>query len=206
MSSTEWVKFFEAAGLPGRYAARYAVIFADHRIQKDMLKDLSKEILYDMGIKTIGDVIAILRHAKDAEEEETRAKLLGANGLKKSTSSTAPPVKAAPPVVASTAATPSVNEKVPTVKKISNSISNPAVTSSSGISDSLAKRLGPAPVPRLKRLNTSSTVPLVKKRIVSPAEPSQPTQPATATRISIHDRLTRPPNTHQSGSVFSRLG
>lgn len=198
MSSSDWVKFFEAAGLPGKYAARYAVIFADHRIQKDMLKDLSKEILYDMGIKTIGDVIAILRHAKDAEEEETRAKLLGANGnVKKLTSSTAPPVKAAPPVVVSTA--PSVNEKVTTVKKVSNSISNPAVTSSSGISDSLARRLGPAPAPRLKRLTTSSTVPPVKKRILSPAEP-------TTTKISIQNRLTRPPNTNQSGSVFSRLG
>ena len=76
-SSPDWIKFFTAAGIPSRYAAKYAVTFNDHRIQEDMLKDLNKEILYDMGIKTMGDVIAIMRHAKEVDEERSRAKVLG---------------------------------------------------------------------------------------------------------------------------------
>lgn len=64
MTSIKWVQFFKDAGLPEKLSTKYAVIFNDHRIQYDMLKDLNKEYLADMGIKTMGDVIAILRHAK----------------------------------------------------------------------------------------------------------------------------------------------
>ncbi|RWS04777.1 uncharacterized protein B4U79_16237 [Dinothrombium tinctorium] len=76
-SSAEWVKFFKESGLPNSAATKYAVIFSNHRIQFNMLQDLTKEILYDMGIKTMGDVIAILRHAKDVYEETTKANILG---------------------------------------------------------------------------------------------------------------------------------
>lgn len=34
------------------------------RIQKNMLMDLSKDIMMDLGITVIGDIIAILKHAK----------------------------------------------------------------------------------------------------------------------------------------------
>ena len=76
MSSIKWVKFFTDAGLPDKLAAKYAVIFNDHRIQQDMLKDLNKEYLADMGIKTMGDVIAILRHSKEVDDEFNKAKVL----------------------------------------------------------------------------------------------------------------------------------
>lgn len=77
MNTSKWVKFFTEAGLPTSVATKYAVVFTDHRIQIDMLVDLTKEILYDMGIKTMGDVIAILRHAKNVHDEKTKEKLLG---------------------------------------------------------------------------------------------------------------------------------
>lgn len=34
------------------------------RINKNMLMDLSKDIMMDLGITVIGDIIAILKHAK----------------------------------------------------------------------------------------------------------------------------------------------
>lgn len=34
------------------------------RIQKNMLMDLSKDIMMDLGITVVGDIIAILKHAK----------------------------------------------------------------------------------------------------------------------------------------------
>lgn len=60
-----WNNFFLKAGIPGNVANEYAITFSQHRIRIDMLKEITKEILLDMGIKAMGDIIAILRHAKD---------------------------------------------------------------------------------------------------------------------------------------------
>ena len=60
----EWVDFFIGAGLPGKVAENYASTFEEHRIQTNMLMDLDKEYLREMGVQAMGDVISILRHAK----------------------------------------------------------------------------------------------------------------------------------------------
>lgn len=60
-----WSNFFLSAGIPNTVAHEYAVTFSQHRIRIDMLKEITKEILLDMGIKAMGDIIAILRHAKN---------------------------------------------------------------------------------------------------------------------------------------------
>jgi len=60
-----WSNFFILAGIPSSVAHEYAVTFSQHRIRIDMLKEITKEILLDMGIKAMGDIIAILRHAKN---------------------------------------------------------------------------------------------------------------------------------------------
>ena len=60
-----WINFFTSSGIPAGDATHYAIIFCDNRITREMLLDLSKEYLTDMGISRLGDVIAILKHAKE---------------------------------------------------------------------------------------------------------------------------------------------
>lgn len=71
-----WVSFFTSAGIPSDVAATYALTFTENRIQNDMLLDLNKEYLRDMGISRMGDVIAILRHAKQVHENIARDRVL----------------------------------------------------------------------------------------------------------------------------------
>ncbi|XP_055592898.1 uncharacterized protein C19orf47 [Uranotaenia lowii] len=76
VSAASWVKFFTTAGIPSQAAAGYAHVFVENRIQMDMLMDLNKEYLREMGITTMGDIIAILRHSKQVNEQFTRERVL----------------------------------------------------------------------------------------------------------------------------------
>ncbi|CDQ59270.1 unnamed protein product [Oncorhynchus mykiss] len=69
-ATSEWIQFFKDAGIPAGLAVNYAVSFVDNRIQKTMLMDLSKEIMMDLGITVIGDIIAILKHAKQVYRQD----------------------------------------------------------------------------------------------------------------------------------------
>ena len=68
--TARWRAWFEEAGVPNDAALRYAVAFADHRIEPYMLADLTREYLHEMGIALIGHVIAILKHARHTYESE----------------------------------------------------------------------------------------------------------------------------------------
>uniref|UniRef100_A0A8C0FAZ4 Chromosome 19 open reading frame 47 n=1 Tax=Bubo bubo TaxID=30461 RepID=A0A8C0FAZ4_BUBBB len=68
--TSEWIQFFKEAGIPPGPAVNYAVMFVDNRIQKNMLMDLNKEIMNELGITVVGDIIAILKHAKVVYRQE----------------------------------------------------------------------------------------------------------------------------------------
>ena len=57
----DWVSFFNDAGVQSTSARTYADAFVQNTIVGDMLADLNKEYLNDMGIKVVGDIIRILR-------------------------------------------------------------------------------------------------------------------------------------------------
>lgn len=82
MSSLRWKKFFVDSGLPPDICENYAVVFSENRIRFDMLEELNKEILYDMGIKKLGDVISILRHAKEVHSNSYREKVFATDESK----------------------------------------------------------------------------------------------------------------------------
>ncbi|XP_045930782.1 uncharacterized protein C19orf47 homolog isoform X3 [Micropterus dolomieu] len=69
-ATSEWIQFFKDAGIPAGLAVTYAVSFVDNRIHKNMLMDLSKDIMMDLGITVIGDIIAILKHAKQVYRQD----------------------------------------------------------------------------------------------------------------------------------------
>ncbi|KAM8853390.1 uncharacterized protein C19orf47 homolog isoform 1-T1 [Synchiropus picturatus] len=69
-ATSEWIQFFMDAGIPAGLAVTYAVSFVDNRIQKNMLMDLTKDIMIDLGITVVGDIIAILKHAKQVHRQD----------------------------------------------------------------------------------------------------------------------------------------
>ncbi|XP_070180680.1 uncharacterized protein C19orf47-like isoform X2 [Littorina saxatilis] len=96
-SATEtsyWIKFFTEAQIPAGDAAHYAVLFSDNRIQRGMLLDLTKEYLIDMGITRLGDVIAVLKHAKAVHSQDAKDKVLkGAKFTSPASSASASPLR-----------------------------------------------------------------------------------------------------------------
>jgi hypothetical protein len=59
-----WFQFFKEALIPSKFVALYAQKFMENRIHYDMLIDLDKPLLNEMGITAIGDCLAILKLAK----------------------------------------------------------------------------------------------------------------------------------------------
>lgn len=53
--------------------ARVPFVPAQNRIRKDMLSDLTKDILQEMGIAVMGDVLAVMRQARIILHREKRA-------------------------------------------------------------------------------------------------------------------------------------
>ncbi|WKY10347.1 hypothetical protein Q1695_002585 [Nippostrongylus brasiliensis] len=65
----DWQSFFVKIGIPTSVSSRYAEIFRQNRVSKDMLPDLDKSTLADLGVTAVGDQLAILKHGKEVKYE-----------------------------------------------------------------------------------------------------------------------------------------
>ena len=69
-SKIEWNDFFLDAKIPKDVAPLYAENFCKNRMSFDMLADLTKEYLRDLDVTVLGDIISILKHAKDVQSKQ----------------------------------------------------------------------------------------------------------------------------------------
>ena len=69
-SKIEWNEFFLDAKIPKDVAPLYAETFCKNRMSFDMLADLTKEYLRDLDVTVLGDIISILKHAKDVQSKQ----------------------------------------------------------------------------------------------------------------------------------------
>ncbi|XP_064622923.1 uncharacterized protein C19orf47-like isoform X2 [Lineus longissimus] len=198
--TSNWIKFFTAASIPPSDAANYAIIFTDNRIQKDMLLDLNKEYLNDMGIAVMGDIIAILKHAKAVHSQEAREK-----ALKETVSASTPSV------------TPSPRRSTPASRIVDHYLGNdpnaaPMNEPPPGpkLSKEMASRLGPAPAggggSGRSTPTLSKSALQAKKLGEGKYKVSMPKGTTTKTRKILEDKaLVEVPDVSKS-SVFTRLG
>ncbi|XP_061414980.1 uncharacterized protein C19orf47 homolog [Lethenteron reissneri] len=165
--TSEWIQFFKDAGIPVGPAANYAVTFTDNRIQKSMLMDLSREILHEMGIAVVGDVIAILKHAKVAHQQEI-GKVAGIQTKSSGVLSTSSSLKRAQISPASRMIANSLSRDSPP-----NTPTRAASPEAPKLSFTVANRLGARPKPVSERLGTSASeaqpeeVPVKRRRRVT---------------------------------------
>ncbi|KAK3093778.1 hypothetical protein FSP39_020123 [Pinctada imbricata] len=168
-----------------------------------MLLDLTKEYLSEMGIKILGDVIAILKHAKEVHSQLAREKVL------KGSSRTASPV---PTPRRSTAASRTVNHYLGSDPDAAP-MNLPVVPK---ISKELSARLGEAPsqekpTSKLIKLNPNKleeVVPVPKSRRVFPEHEGRYkiTMPAGTTDKTKKILEQQGLKKSASSSVFDRLG
>ncbi|CAI5449939.1 unnamed protein product [Caenorhabditis angaria] len=72
-----WQQFFTRAGIPRDIASAYAKSFTTNRITKEMLCDLDKATLAELGVTAIGDQLLILKRIaagaeRNAEKDAER--------------------------------------------------------------------------------------------------------------------------------------
>lgn len=200
-----WLKFFTEAGIPAGEATNYAIIFTDNRIKTDMLLDLNREYLRDMGITVMGDVIAILKHAKVYSGQLSRQKVLQA------TPATPVQQEASTPPTATKKSTPATRMLEHYVRKEGPPPSPP--TTSSNLSQSLSSRLSTSTKRPLEEDDSgnSSKRSSVFNRLGDNSVTSTTTENPKIT-ITMHgkDVMLRSPaamdnNSKKSSSVFGRL-
>ncbi|XP_067943241.1 interferon regulatory factor 2-binding protein-like A [Watersipora subatra] len=170
---SDWLQFFLEAGIPARQAANYAVNFVDNRITKDMLCDLDKDYLRELGVTVLGDLIAILKHSKKVASQSSKKSEIQMvrtpDGLKKST----PVSRLVDHILKSNDSSPPspIIPKEPSEDDDNEDVvieTAPIIQVSAMASKLRSGRM--APNPRIKKVPVASTTMAQKRRVASPIE------------------------------------
>ncbi|XP_013405739.1 uncharacterized protein C19orf47 [Lingula anatina] len=193
-----WIKFFTDAGIPAGESTNYAVTFTDNRMKSDMLLDLNKEYLNDMGITMMGDVIAILKHAKAVHTQTVREKALKGTNTPVSQSQS--------PAAAARRSTPASRIVDHYLKTNSDPCAAPMNSSTPlpKVSQDLASRLGPSPAAEKKTSKSSVFERLGQDTSISTSTSESPKVTVTGLSKVIINKTTT--SSQQGSSVFNRLG
>ena len=67
---TSWEKFFTDAQIPRKDSVSYAKLFVTNRITGELLPDIDKETLQEIGVNVLGDCLAIIKHARSIKSNK----------------------------------------------------------------------------------------------------------------------------------------
>ncbi|XP_025413786.1 uncharacterized protein C19orf47 homolog isoform X1 [Sipha flava] len=216
-----WIKFFSDAGIPSFASSKYATIFYENRIQSNMLMDLDKDILKEMGITVIGDIIGILKHAKDVYREgfydnyQTNG---GENSTtKKNVNETPEPTPQKKKIVTS-----KIKKLVPKKVKVSSESEEDEETIVRQVKRKTATQPSQNAIKIItKKVISKPKIPLKVKPVVVESDDDSPPPSEMRTKSSVFDRLgvgdvsSTTPNVDSNNSsttesrkssVFKRLG
>jgi hypothetical protein len=220
-----WNNFLISAGIPSSVSHDYAITFSQHRIRIDMLKEITKDILIDMGIKAMGDIIAILRHAKQIC---TQNELKTATGMIKSAPSVNNSMQVDSPMAQQHQASPAnapkphLSQRTPiTLNRSSPSVSSlignkiqsrlnlesGALVASSSLSSQSSMNDSTSTLGGGKRPASTLSTSMAKR--LRPAETEKTLTvhyPPKAAIARAAQRISGSNNVHKTGSIKSRLG
>jgi len=190
-SKSEWNNFFLDAKIPKDVAARYAVNFYKNRMSFEMLADLNKDYLRDLDITVLGDVISILKHAKDVQNKQ-ESDVFMVSGRKKS-NSPAPPA--------------------PATQRSISTVTNSDIPKKTDKKNEFSSRLGPPQA--LKFPTPVSAVARTSQNWSFPCSiPLQASTKSTATSQNVQEsaknstifaRLDKSPNSNDSSQPLTKL-
>uniref|UniRef100_A0A0A9ZCS9 Uncharacterized protein C19orf47 n=1 Tax=Lygus hesperus TaxID=30085 RepID=A0A0A9ZCS9_LYGHE len=202
-SAPSWLRFFMSAGIQKDSAETYAVTFSKNQIQLDMLPEIKKEYLVDMGITLMGHIIAILRHAKAVHTEEVTKSTLSTTkgGNTVASKVVAPgtkPISKTTPIV--------VKEKVQTAssvtKVVSSTQSERPATKSAVVPSPKSQKPAPESAEVDKRKDKSlSNGP----RVSSKSAPPRPVESPVKRKLA-SDESASPDESESKKRIFQRLG
>ena len=69
----QWEQFFTPAGIPYAESKTYTTTFVTNRITEATLSVLSKDYLTNLFVTVIGDILAIIQHAKSLSQPSSEA-------------------------------------------------------------------------------------------------------------------------------------
>ena len=98
-NETLWKSNLTKAGIRDEHAAKYAKVFAENDINWEAASELDRDYLEELGVKTLGHILAITKMARKLKLEEDGYEANTATSAREATPSlpTAKPPQAKPP-------------------------------------------------------------------------------------------------------------